>query len=106
MHVVNELKDFLMYLSSLWGVLSAFSAFFPLVNRFKEILPLPENELEADAYVLLSTVTCLFIILVLFTSYHDTNNRDVNVAHKASREFVWAIVLAAFYIWGCQHCLV
>jgi len=92
--IAREVKNFLQYLASLWGILSVFSAFFPLINKFRGVIPLPKAHQEAC--VLLSTIACLFLVLYAFTL------RRKRTGQSAARNSMWifslAVMIALFYL--------
>ena len=86
--IINDFQSFLKYLASLWGLLSIFSAFFPLINNFFPLIPLPS--LRPDICVLLSTLGSVFVVFFQFTNRKETAKIDVRESGFA---YVAAITL-------------
>ena len=45
--ILNEIKEILTFLRSLWGILAAFSAVFPVANSIRNVIPLEAYLLPA-----------------------------------------------------------
>ncbi len=41
--MINQLRSFVKYLLSVWGILSAISPYFPHYDKLKILIPPPEN---------------------------------------------------------------
>jgi len=89
--IVEDLQSFLKYLASLWGLLSIFSAFFPLINNFFPLIPLPE--LRPDVCVLLSTLGSVFVVFFQFTNRKETAKSNVT-----EKDFAYATAITLVYL--------
>ena len=71
---LKELREFLSFLKSLWGILAGFSAFFPLSNMLLNAIPMGSygtdggvfDKLTPDLITTMATIVTLFVILVTF----------------------------------------
>lgn len=88
--IVSHLIAFLRYLVSLWGIMSAFAAFFPLVDQFRRLIPPPDG--RAGVCALLATLAGLAVILHKFV-----NRREAPDRHPSLRPFFIAIFVTLFY---------
>ena len=69
---LQELREFLAFLASLWGLLAAVSVFFPLSNLLTKAVPLgdsdkPFHNVSPALVALLTTLSCLFLTFALIT---------------------------------------
>lgn len=93
--VIRDLGTFLNYLKSIWGLLSATTAFFPLLNSFTQKMPLPRVSSQGQEFcVVFSTIICIFIIFFQFATRDD----DQYKAYTAARAFFSGSVIAVFYV--------
>ncbi len=74
---IEELKEFILFLKNLWGLLAGISVFFPLSNILLNAVPLEAygndgvfDQLSPALITALATVTTLFVVLTTFTSRH------------------------------------
>ena len=63
---LQELREFLAFLASLWGLLAAVSVFFPLSNLLTKVVPLgdqdkPFHNVSPGLVALLTTLSCIFL---------------------------------------------
>jgi hypothetical protein len=70
---IEELRAFLVFLESLWGLLAGISVFFPLSNILLNAIPLRAysndgvfDQLPPSLITTLATVVTLFVVLVTF----------------------------------------
>lgn len=69
---IDELKQFLKFLQSLWATLASISVLFPLSNVLAKVIPLAQWPEGGFAYIspslvtAVSTVACLFMMLWTF----------------------------------------
>lgn len=89
--IVSDLKAFLKYLASLWGLLSLFSAFFPLINYFAKLIRLPSS--YPDVSILLSTLGSVFVVFFQFTNRKETAKTNVK-----ENGFGYAVALTLVYV--------
>lgn len=88
--IIAHFVAFLRYLVSLWGIMSAFAAFFPLVDEFRKIIPPPDG--KTGVCTLLATLTGLAVILSKFV-----NRREPPAKHSSLSSFFVAICITLFY---------
>ena len=102
---LDELREFLAFLASLWGILAAVSVFFPLSNLLTEVIPLgglgkPFHNLSPALVAVLTTLTCIFLTFATFgrrVQFADGRRRK-RYARSARLSFPVALVLLAFYV--------
>lgn len=88
--ILEGLRDFLKYLSSVWGILSVFVPLFPLFNIFNVNLPLPIT--SPELFKAVGILTGLFVIFYRFT------HRDDYIREEPRMEFFKAIGSIIIYI--------
>jgi len=89
--IVSDLRAFLRYLASLWGLLTAFSAFFPLINNFYPLIRLPT--LNPDVCVLLSTLVSIYVVFSQFT-----NRKELNKSIVSDKGIASAVAITLIYL--------
>jgi len=102
---LDELREFLAFLASLWGILAAVSVFFPLSNLLTEVVPLnrsgdPFQNLSPALVAVLTTLTCIFLTFATFgrrVQFADAPRRK-QYARSARLSFPLALVLLALYV--------
>ena len=102
---LDELREFLAFLASLWGLLAAISLFFPLSNLLTKVVPLgdldkPFHHLSPALVSLLTTLTCIFLTFATFgrrVQFADGALRK-RYARSARISFPLALVLLALYV--------
>jgi uncharacterized membrane protein len=102
---LDELREFLEFLRSLWGLLAGISLFFPLSNVVIGVIPIedggnPFQNLSPAVVVTLSTLTCIFLTFATFgrrNQFADPARRR-RYATSARLSFVAALVLLAIYL--------
>lgn len=102
---LDELREFLAFLASLWGLLAAISLFFPLSNLLTEVVPLgdmdkPFHNLSPALVSLLTTLTCIFLTFATFGRRIQFADRALRrrYARSARLSFPAALVLLALYV--------
>lgn len=101
---LDELRDFLAFLSSLWGLLAGISVLFPLSNVLVSIIPIdgggqPFQDLDPAIVTTLTTLTCIFITFATFgrrNQFTDPERRR-RYSWAARLSFGAALVALAFY---------
>lgn len=106
---VHELRDFVTFLGSLWGVLAGVSVAFPLSNALTEVIPLGRvaddptgafAEISPNVVSVVSTISVLFAVFFLFgrrVELSDPGQRLRN-RRQALTSFAAGIVLLAAYV--------
>jgi H+/Cl- antiporter ClcA len=87
------LKNFLQYLKSAWGLLSAFTPIFPQVDRFSRLMPPPEP--RSGLFSVLATLCGLFAVFYEYTCREKNTTEDRE--SRAGWFFLLAVVLTIFY---------
>lgn len=101
---IKEFKEFLLFLQNLWTALAGISVLFPLSNALAKIIPLarwPEGGLAYFPPPLLSIVSslsCLFLLLWLFGHRHQLGRRRVQTQKKAGLSFAVGLFALITYL--------
>lgn len=67
--LLSNVRQFLGFLSGLWGMFSSLTLLFPLSNALVQVLPM--HETQRGIYTALTTLTCCFVILYLYITRHQ-----------------------------------
>ena len=67
--LLSDVRQFLGFLSGLWGMFSSLTLLFPLSNALVQVLPM--HETQRGIYTALTTLTCCFVILYLYITRHQ-----------------------------------
>ena len=102
---LDELREFLNFLASLWGILAAVSLFFPMSNLLTKVVPLggygePFHGLSPTLVAVLTTLTCIFLTFATFgrrVQFADGPRRK-QYARSARLAFPLALILLAVYV--------
>lgn len=102
---LGELREFLQFLSSLWGILASISLLFPLSNLLAQVVPVsdggrPLQNLPPDTVTSVTTVTCLFITFAAFVrrdQFGDPERRP-RVGRSARISFGFGVAALAVYV--------
>lgn len=74
--VITELKEFIYFLQTLWGILAGVSVLFPLSNALIKIIPLGKWPDEgALKYFSSEQVTVITMLICLFVMFHIFSKR-------------------------------
>jgi hypothetical protein len=105
---LQELKEFLAFLQSLWGLLVGITALFPLSNVFANLIPLgtihdPQGSLGFLSPALLTataTLVTLFVILSTFGRRSDVEAPEQRgrIRRQARRSFAMGVFALAVYL--------
>ena len=91
----EELKEFLTYLSSLWGLLASVTVFFPFSNHFLKIIPV---FLDNSKHTLLASLISTFMLFWLFTLRHKISSLKEISSFIALGSFLSAVWLLWDYL--------
>jgi hypothetical protein len=102
---LQDLRDFLQFLRSLWGVLAGISLLFPLSNALFTIIPLgdggrPFQNLPPASVSVVTMLSCIFLTFAVFGRrgrFADSKYRG-RYASSARISFVAAMVALAIYL--------
>jgi hypothetical protein len=102
---VQELREFLQFLRSLWGLLAGISVFFPLSNALVTVIPIgdeakPFQDLSPGVVAVLATLTCIFVTFATFgrrDQFRDPQRRR-RYATSARASFGVALGALAIYV--------
>lgn len=102
---LQELRDFLRFLRSLWGLLAGISVLFPLSNVLVTVIPIegggnPFQNLSPGVVTTLTTLTCIFLTFATFgrRSQFSERLRRRRYATSARIAFAGAISSLAIYL--------
>lgn len=90
------MKDFLDYLQSIWGKLSAISIFFPFAGKLIGAFETPDPFWHSNEAIILAITSIIgaFVILLLYVQRYDINYS----AFGAIAVFALGIVLSLNYL--------
>ena len=89
--IIQNLKAFLQYLTSVWGLLSIFTPLFPFFNRISNDLHPPK--LFPQIFILFASLAGVFVIFYKFTTRSDEHDSGV-----ARNDFIRALALSITYL--------
>ena len=105
---LNELRDFITFLQSLWGILAGLSIFFPLSSVMTDVIPLRYisddspgalEYLSTDLITTVATIITLFVILWTFGQRHKLDHKEaINLTKQAWISFVFGVVILMLYL--------
>lgn len=94
---LNEFRDFLEFLKSLWGILTGISVLFPLSNAIVEVIPI--GNFHSDFYGLyffssqlitsIATLSTLFFILFIFGQRENIAIDEKRELHQKRARFIF-----------------
>jgi hypothetical protein len=86
---LREFREFITFLSTLWGLLAGISVFFPLSSVFFKVIPLRTygdngvfNHLSPEFITAVATVVTLFIVLSTFGRRAEFKRIDKRYARR------------------------
>src|SRR5205809_3613543 len=90
---LTDLREFLGFLGSLWGILATVTAFFPLSNLLMAVLPLlPGFERLSTVLATLFSLFAIFFVFVL---------RNAEFGDEYSGEDIGALIVASLWTLVC-----
>jgi hypothetical protein len=102
---LKELREFLRFLRSLWGILAGISVLFPLSNVVVTVIPIgdggkPFQNLSPNVVTAITMVTCIFLIFATFSrrSEFTQRRRRTRYALSARVSFLVALGTLAAYV--------
>jgi hypothetical protein len=108
---LRELRTFLGFLASLWGILTAVSLTFPLSNVFVRVIPLEGDEsfnplalMPSAPIAAAATLVTLFLVLATFGARHEfaLASRRRRLRRGAVTSLALALTALALYLTGLQ----
>jgi hypothetical protein len=107
---LQELREFLRFLRSLWGVLAGVSVLFPLSNALLTIIPIsdgqrPFQNLSPRVVTTLSVLTCIFLTFATFSrrNHFASSKPRVRYAWTARASFVLGLAALGLYLLTPGH---
>jgi len=105
---IDELKQFIDFLQSLWAALAGVSVLFPLSNTLTQVLPLARwpdggfTYFSPPVVTGLTTLVSLFVILRAFGKREEIREQRAwdALPRQASRSFVLGVVALLAYLAG------
>ena len=102
---LGELREFMQFVSSLWGILTGISLLFPLSNLLAQIIPVsdgghPFQNLPPEVVTSVATVTCVFVTFATFSRREQFSEpeRRPRVRHSAQISFGLGVAALAVYM--------
>jgi hypothetical protein len=101
---LQELRDFLRFLGSLWGLLASISVLFPLSNVLVTVIPIesggnPFQNLSPGVVTTLTTLTCIFLTFATFGRRSQFSERLRRRRYATSARIAFAGALSALAIY-------
>lgn len=94
----DELKSFVTYFASVWGILSGFMVTFPLLNNLWKIVRLPSSGpmVPPETWTMLSTTCGIYVVYVIFS---NRRRNETGIDNRDSvKFFVIAMGIALIYL--------
>lgn len=107
--VIKELKEFISFLQTLWGILAGVSILFPLSNVLLEVIPLgkwPDEGalmyLSPEQVTVITMLICLFVIFYLFSKRRYmkaewNQEQEIELQKKSVHSFFLGILVLLIY---------
>jgi hypothetical protein len=89
---ISDLKEFLKYLASAWGLLSAFTPLFPLFTNLSNLMPPPKT--YPGLFLLLASLCSIFAVFDSFT-HRDLRRKS---ASSDFALFFYAVLVTLTYL--------
>ena len=93
-----DLKTFLVYISSVWGLLAGITSIFPLANVLFKIIPLPVDAYDRSTAPIAIPLTTLVAVFIIFYSFVQRDQVVSNPTRMAKLFFSLGCVSLAIYI--------
>jgi hypothetical protein len=95
----GDIRDFIKYVSSLWGMLGGLAAVFPLADVLFKVIPLPVDFYEKSTASVAVPVTSLVALFTLFYTFVQRDQSRSTTTRKAVLYFFIGMVsLVAFFL--------
>ncbi|MCF8106758.1 MAG: hypothetical protein K9K64_14845 [Desulfohalobiaceae bacterium] len=95
----KDLREFLQYIGSMWGILGGATVLFPLADVLFQVIPLPVDPYQksvAPVAIPLTSLTALFILLSTFVQRYQTG---LLTARRSGKYFAVGMVsLILFFL--------
>ena len=65
--ILKDIKEFVQFFRSLWGLLAGGSLFFPFINLFVEALPYPDRSVRKECATFALLISA-FVFLIVYMS--------------------------------------
>ena len=97
--MAKDLRAFITYLTSLWGMLAGITAVFPLADVFLKVIPLPVDPYDHATAPIAIPITTLVALFILLYSFVQRNQIDATMSRRASILFVVGLLsLVVFFL--------
>jgi uncharacterized membrane protein len=102
---LDDFKEFISFMQSLWGLLAGISVLFPLSNAFFKIIPLelvtkPLIFIPPGLITTVTTLVSLFIVLSTFGERNEMAGKSDLVRRKAWVSFSIGLAALVLYVVG------
>lgn len=105
---LDELRAFIAFLSSVWGLLGGLSTVFPLSNTIIEVVPLGPPDatpwlgpkfVDPALISALATLGCIYVVFYSFAQRQVIQNiHRRRIRTMATRSFVLGVIVLALYL--------
>ncbi len=96
---MEDLKDFITYITSVWGLLAGLTAVFPTADVILKVIPLPVDAYEKSTAPIAIPITTLVALYIVFYSFVRRDRVTPKVSWQASLFFILGLVsLIVFFL--------
>ncbi|MBM4263642.1 MAG: hypothetical protein FJ145_19720 [Deltaproteobacteria bacterium] len=95
----DDLRDFLRYMSSLWGALGGVTVLFPLADTLFRVIPLPSDSYGQSTAPIAIPIASLVGLFTLFYTFVQRKRSDSTPARRAGLFFFLGMIcLMLFFL--------
>lgn len=96
---VEDLKGFITYVTSAWGLLASLSAVFPTADVLLKVIPLPVDAYEKSTAPIAVPITTLVALYIVFYSFVRRDEVTPKLSSQASLFFMLGLIsLIVFFL--------
>ena len=96
---VEDLKGFITYVTSAWGLLASLSAMFPTADVILKVIPLPVDAYEKSTAPIAVPITTLVALYIVFYSFVRRDEVTPKLSWQASLFFMLGLIsLIVFFL--------
>lgn len=96
----HDLRDFIRYISSLWGALGGIAAVFPLADVLFKVIPLPIDSYEKSTAPLAIPIASLVALFTLFYTFVQRDTQSATARRSVMFLMLGMISLGVFLLLG------
>ncbi len=96
---MENLKDFINYITSVWGLLAGLTAVFPTADVILKVIPLPVDAYEKSTASIAIPITTLVALYIVFYSFVRRDRITPKLSRQASLFFILGLIwLIVFFL--------